>query len=256
MPLPWPSDPEGSSNKMPQIQPLGSHLEHTQPHTTTYCMYRSSSCVTQTHTHTHIRQSHPLHILVQHFAFFFFLHTTVTLPTIMHSHTHTHTDTLILPHKYTDTLLSSVSHQLPQAHTYLFSHTHTLMLIVIQRHTFTQNQTHTDTQSWLCTQQVHTCTYVHLNSVTSGHAGPQSWTESHTIIILHPESHTSPCVYMHAHAHTHTHTPSHHHPHIRSPTICTLSLCPRPPWTPSLLSCSLPMVPSGQAAPDQPGRRH
>lgn len=192
MPLPWPSDPEGSSNKMPQIQPLGSHLEHTQPHTTTYCMYRSSSCVTQTHTHTHIRQSHPLHILVQHFAFFFFLHTTVTLPTIMHSHTHTHTDTLILPHKYTDTLLSSVSHQLPQAHTYLFSHTHTLMLIVIQRHTFTQNQTHTDTQSWLCTQQVHTCTYVHLNSVTSGHAGPQSWTESHTIIILHPESHTSP----------------------------------------------------------------
>ena len=113
----------------------------------------------------------------------------MTLPTIMHSHTHTHTDTLILPHKYTDTLLSSVSHQLPQAHTYLFSHTHTLMLIVIQRHTFTQNQTYTDTQSWLCTQQVHTCTYVHLNSVTSGHAGPQSWTESHTIIILHPESH-------------------------------------------------------------------
>ena len=184
---------------------------------------------THTHTHTHSRQaaSPPTHLGAA-FCFFIFLHTTVARPIITHSHTHTHT--LILSHKHTGTRPSSASHQLPQAHTYLFSHSPTLMLTVTHRHTFTRNQTHTDTQSWLCTQQVDTCTYVHLNSITSGHCPGQKVTQLQSFTLSHTP------VHMCAYTHTHTRALSHCHLHIHSPMICTPSQCPYPPWTPRLLS--------------------
>lgn len=129
---------------MPQIQPLGSHLEHTQPHTTTHCMYRSSSCVTQTHTHrlTSGRVT-PYTSWCSILLFFFSLHTAVTF---IHSHTCTHTDTLILSHKYTGTLLFlSLTSAPPGTYTSVQSHTHSHAHCHTKTHIHTGSDTHRHT---------------------------------------------------------------------------------------------------------------
>ena len=153
------------------------------------------------------------------------------------SHTHTHTHIQSSQAESPPTHLGAAFcffiflHTTVARPTITHTHTHT--------HTFTRNQSHTDTQSWLCTQQVDTCTYVHLDSVTSGHCPGQKVTQLQSFTLSHTPVHM--CAYMHAH----TRALSHCHLHIHSPMICTPSLCPYPPWTPRLLSCSLHTVPSG-----------
>ena len=159
--------------------------------------------MSHTHTHTHTLASGsvaPYTSWCSILLFYFLAHHSGQT----HHYTLTHTHTLILSHKHTGTRPSSASHQLPQAHTYLFSHSPTLMLTVTHRHTFTRNQTHTDTQSWLCTQQVDTCTYVHLNSITSGHCPGQKVTQLQSFTLSHTPVHM--CAYTHTHTRARFHT--------------------------------------------------
>lgn len=149
-------------------------MEHTQPHTTTHCMYRSSMKHTNTHTLSH--RLHSLHILSSICFFFFPAHSSDLTHhhTFTHMHTYRHTDSVTQIHRHTP--IPSVSHQ-PPAILPLPVQSHTLSCSLSYKDTFTQDQTHTDTHCGRA-HQVHTpCTYVHLDLITSGLTGSRSWTE-------------------------------------------------------------------------------
>ena len=150
MPLSWPSDPEGSSNKMPQTQPLGSHLEHTQPHATAHCMYRSSSCVTQTHTHTHTHTHTlasgsvaPYTSWCSILLFYFLAHHSGQTHHYTLTHTHTHTDSVTQTHRHTPIL--SLIPAPPGTHTPVQSLTHSHAHCHTQTHIHTESDTHRHT---------------------------------------------------------------------------------------------------------------
>lgn len=165
---------------MPQIQPLGSHLEHTQPHTTTHCMYRSSSCVTQTHTHS-VRQSLPTHLGAA-FCFFFFspAHSSDLTHhhTFTHMHTYRHTDSVTQIHRHTPIPQSHIS---SPRHIHICSVTHTLSCSLSYKDTHSHRIRHTQTHNHGCAHTrftlAHMCTLIQSQAVTLAHGHGQKVTQ-------------------------------------------------------------------------------